>query len=275
MPATKMTSEQKLHDKYAHLLIAEAQFLEAAGWVACGLPSSDARRRHALAPSEDQPAVPAEHRNRDPEKRDGMTDQANRLAFAFCESVTASNRSPWHIRPLEKDQALKKSGGIDTDSLCDTVKAPYGWDLRPMADDWLKEEFVCKACRARYEDYLACGQLYFELDGKKYARIRGVDGLEKQLIEKLARVEWYSLTNPTTDRPFFLMELVVRRRMHVDSKHWFKPEEFKFCVPQEKVSAEFRRALLSLKSGVSSSTGTSSARSAKKSVQRTTSGSRR
>lgn len=197
------------------------------------------------------------------------------LIFSFCESASASSRSPWHIRALEKDPALKTSGGIDTDSLCQTVRAPYGWDLRPMADDWLKESFVCKTCRARYEDYLRVGDLYYEHESKKYVRLRDIDGLERQLVAKLARLEWYTLIHPATDRPFFLLECQVRRRMHVNSTHWFKPEEFRLCVPQEKVSPEFRRALLSLKSGVSSSTGTSSGQRAKPLVRKTTSASRR
>jgi hypothetical protein len=195
--------------------------------------------------------------------------------FSFCESVTASGRSPWHIRALEKDPALKKSGGIDTDSLCGTVRAPFGWDLRPLADDWLKESFVCVRCRDRYEDYLHCGELYYEHDGKKYVRIRSVDGLERQLTDGVAKLEWYILHHPLPERPFFLLEFEMRRRMHVTSSHWFRPEQSCVYCPADKVPATFIRALESQKSGAFSNTGTSSGRKVKPSGRRTTSGSRR
>lgn len=48
--------------------------------------------------------------------------------YSFCESVHATSRSPWHIRQLT-DAGMKLGGGIDTNSLCDLVKSPLGWDL--------------------------------------------------------------------------------------------------------------------------------------------------
>lgn len=197
------------------------------------------------------------------------------LAFSFCESVAASGRSPWHIRPLEKDPALRKSGGIDSDSLCTHVKAPYGWDLRPLAADWLKESFVCRTCLERYTDYQSCGELYYEHEGKKYVRVRGVEGLEKQLADGVARLEWYDLHHPIPERPFFLMEFEMRRRIHKSSTHWFSPEQFSVCLPGEKVPTVFIRALASQKSAVCCSIGTRSARRAKPLIRKTTGASRR
>ena len=55
--------------------------------------------------------------------------------YSFCESVTASSRSPWHIRKLD-ETGRHTGGGITTPSLCGLVKprgaahgALGGWDL--------------------------------------------------------------------------------------------------------------------------------------------------
>lgn len=53
--------------------------------------------------------------------------------YSFCESVHASGASPWHIRKLDA-AGLKLSGGITSNSLCDRVRMPYGWDLRTEVD---------------------------------------------------------------------------------------------------------------------------------------------
>ena len=46
-------------------------------------------------------------------------------AHAFCESVHAQARSPWHIRMLT-EAGPKFGGGADTKALCERVVA---WDL--------------------------------------------------------------------------------------------------------------------------------------------------
>jgi hypothetical protein len=70
--------------------------------------------------------------------------------FSLCESVSASGHSPWHIRELSKNDRLKLSGGIDTGSLCGTVKTPYGWDLKHEVDEFIGNDCICKTCKAFY-----------------------------------------------------------------------------------------------------------------------------
>lgn len=70
--------------------------------------------------------------------------------YSYCESVTASGSSPWHIRRLT-DAGRKTGGGIDTDSLCGRVKAPYGWDLE-RAVHRAHYEFVCPTCYLAYKN---------------------------------------------------------------------------------------------------------------------------
>jgi hypothetical protein len=52
--------------------------------------------------------------------------------LSFCESVTASGRSPWHLRELT-DVGKKLGGGIDTASFCEIVRPTKaglgGWDI--------------------------------------------------------------------------------------------------------------------------------------------------
>lgn len=53
--------------------------------------------------------------------------------LSFCESVTASSRSPWHLRELT-DVGQKFGGGIDTASFCEIVRPSKdgglgGWDV--------------------------------------------------------------------------------------------------------------------------------------------------
>lgn len=197
------------------------------------------------------------------------------LEFSLCESVAASARSPWHVRPLEKNPAKKLGGGIDTDSLCTLVKAPSGWDLDVVFRDHIEGEYICKSCKDRYDDFLRFGELYFEHEGKKYARMRHIDGLEKQVLESTARVEWYTLQRPTLERPLFLLEFEMQRRLNANSERWFKPETFRVAVPKEKVSAAFLRALASPPPPARYNTGTSSALRESVSRRKTTSASRR
>jgi hypothetical protein len=66
--------------------------------------------------------------------------------YVFCEGVTASGSSPWHLRRIT-GTGLHLGGGIDSDSLCGTVKAPYGWDLDvEVAEHHLKG--ACRSCVA-------------------------------------------------------------------------------------------------------------------------------
>jgi hypothetical protein len=68
--------------------------------------------------------------------------------YSFCESVTASSSSPWHIRRLT-DVGRKLGGDIDTGSLCGLVKAHYGWDL--SADiNTDGDHHLCRACVMAY-----------------------------------------------------------------------------------------------------------------------------
>lgn len=201
------------------------------------------------------------------------------LQFSFCEGVSASGSSPWHIRPLEKSQELRLSGGIDTDSLCTVVRAPSGWDCGRFSAEAVRQDRrgfrICHRCKDLYEDYLRVGDLYYEHEGKKYVRMRDIDGLEKQVLEGLAKLEWYVLHNPGPEKPFFLMEFSMRRRLHKSSRHWFKPEEFRIRVPENKVSQAFLTTIRSQRSAASSSIGTSSARRGRRPAKRTTSASRR
>lgn len=69
-------------------------------------------------------------------------------AYAFCESVTATSTSPWHIRRL--DAAGKKlGGGITSYSLCELVTR--GWDLEVDINEFHLDKQACKRCRAIYE----------------------------------------------------------------------------------------------------------------------------
>lgn len=65
--------------------------------------------------------------------------------FSFCESVTASSYSNWHIRKLS-EIGQKFSGGIDTPSLCETVSLKMGgWDLHVEITEYHLGH-ACKKC---------------------------------------------------------------------------------------------------------------------------------
>jgi hypothetical protein len=66
------------------------------------------------------------------------------MSLSLCESVHASGTSPWHLRVLT-DKGPKHGGGIDTASLCDVVKPPYGWDLNVSITP-ASLESVCQGC---------------------------------------------------------------------------------------------------------------------------------
>lgn len=61
--------------------------------------------------------------------------------YSFCETVTASGATPWHIRPLTAKGRML-SGGADTPSLCGRIVA---WDV---AVDLTPQRLsrACKRC---------------------------------------------------------------------------------------------------------------------------------
>ena len=65
--------------------------------------------------------------------------------YAFCEGVTASGLT-WHLRFVTVT-GLHCGGGIDTDSLCGVVRAPYGWDIDVAVNETLPAK-TCRACVA-------------------------------------------------------------------------------------------------------------------------------
>ncbi len=69
--------------------------------------------------------------------------------YAFCEAVTASGRSPWHIRKVRSQLYL--TGGVDTKSLCGHVTPRLGgWDLDVrITEGHLKH--ACPRCVAAYK----------------------------------------------------------------------------------------------------------------------------
>lgn len=72
--------------------------------------------------------------------------------YAFCESVHATGTSPWHIRKVGPE-GLKCAGGIGNNSLCDRVKAPYGWDLEvKISEEYLKSVNICKGCFEKFRE---------------------------------------------------------------------------------------------------------------------------
>jgi len=67
--------------------------------------------------------------------------------FAFCESVTATSTSPWHIRKLT-DQGLKTGGGADTKALCGRE---VSWDVNcEICPVLLIQPDVCGKCVTEY-----------------------------------------------------------------------------------------------------------------------------
>lgn len=79
-----------------------------------------------------------------------------RPEYAFCESVHATGRSPWHIRKVP-DGILKLGGGITTPSLCGTIKitgfGANGWDLNVRITD----QQLTHACPRCVVEYLRLG----------------------------------------------------------------------------------------------------------------------
>jgi hypothetical protein len=82
------------------------------------------------------------------------------VEFAFCEPVSATATSPWHIRRVGPE-GLKLGGGIPTPPLCGRESVIRGWDLTsavtaesvrlgstPREGDG--RVFLCRACTDAY-----------------------------------------------------------------------------------------------------------------------------
>lgn len=193
--------------------------------------------------------------------------------FSFCESTAASGRSPWHLRELRGP--LKLGGGIDTPSLCGTVRPGHGWDLESRVVDCVEADHVCVRCKARYDDFIKHGSFYAEHAGKKYVRMQDIAWLVKLLTEGNARTEWQIIQHPRFNRPFYLLEFALERRSLV-TKRWNREiENFALQVPMEAITPAIHQLLCcSRKPAASSKPGTSSVPKASAWDERTTKGSR-
>jgi len=67
--------------------------------------------------------------------------------YSFCETVTATGASCWHIRKLT-DKGRKLCGGADTAALCGRVVA---WDLAVNIDDHHLGH-CCQKCAAKHKE---------------------------------------------------------------------------------------------------------------------------
>lgn len=74
-----------------------------------------------------------------------------REEYAYCEPVSASSMSYWHIRKLGP-KGLRPNGGADTKALCGRV---VSWDLRvPL----VQHNRTCPQCWAEYDKLMAEGK---------------------------------------------------------------------------------------------------------------------
>lgn len=88
----------------------------------------------------------------DPSKRakyiSSSTSPKDKPRYSFCESVTATTSSPWHLRELD-GQGPRYTGGITTSSLCGLVTR--GWDLKvAITEHHLGHS--CKRCVEKYRE---------------------------------------------------------------------------------------------------------------------------
>jgi hypothetical protein len=67
------------------------------------------------------------------------------MNFSYCESVTASSTSAWHIRQLT-DRDKKLGGGADTAALCGKT---VSWDLNA---DVSHNDRTCPKCWEAYQN---------------------------------------------------------------------------------------------------------------------------
>lgn len=67
--------------------------------------------------------------------------------YSFCESLAASGRSRWHIRPLT-DKGPRFGGGADTLAFCGLEIL---WDINgELSDRNLLPDRVCRKCIIAY-----------------------------------------------------------------------------------------------------------------------------
>ena len=74
----------------------------------------------------------------------------NNQIYSFCETVTATGSSPWHIRKLS-DNGPKYGGEADTPALCGRTVA---WDV----DCEMKEHVSSKGIYCFLESFLRSAQ---------------------------------------------------------------------------------------------------------------------
>lgn len=68
------------------------------------------------------------------------------MSYSFCEAVTASGASPWHIRKLTQ-AGRKLGGGADTLALCGRK---VSWDLSVPVPN-TAPEYMCVRCKEEFE----------------------------------------------------------------------------------------------------------------------------
>jgi len=75
--------------------------------------------------------------------------EPDRPEYSFCETVTATATSPWHIRKLT-EKGKKLGGGADSLALCGIM---VSWDLKTDIDE-IHLKHACKKCVERLNSYL-------------------------------------------------------------------------------------------------------------------------
>ena len=68
--------------------------------------------------------------------------------YCFCEPAHVTGKGPRCVRILT-DRGRKFSGGVDTNSLCGRIEAPYGWDLHVAFDR--THPAICQKCLREIE----------------------------------------------------------------------------------------------------------------------------
>jgi hypothetical protein len=67
----------------------------------------------------------------------------------MCETVTASSRSPIHIRKVGTEGICKGGTSVKSQTLCGL---PVGWDLGVLRQVDLDGLHTCRLCRGRYHN---------------------------------------------------------------------------------------------------------------------------
>ena len=70
------------------------------------------------------------------------------MNYSFCEAVTATSFSKWHIRRLSR-VGQKFGGGADTPALCGRK---VSWDLKAEVNPEMVDDWTCFTCREIYKD---------------------------------------------------------------------------------------------------------------------------